>query len=176
MKNRFARFKVLALAAVLVLAAVPARAEWIFAHGTAAAIQQSTAAGLVHFDFLGWGLDVKLKKNTTAWVHFPLPNRALDNYYVDKIQLVFRTQNANASIAQIDLWDGAMKFESLTGKWYSSGPSKTVTIKLSEKWKIYRGLGVSLLLKNATGLERTIGIESVGAHMDDSSSAPTVNR
>lgn len=174
MKNRFARFKVLALAAVLVLAAVPARAEWIFAHGTAAAIQQSTAAGLVHFDFLGWGLDVKLKKNTTAWVHFPLPNRALDNYYVDKIQLVFRTQNANMSIAQIDLWDGAMRFEILKGNWWSSGASKAVTIKLSEKSKIYRGLGISIQLKNAGGADRTFVLESVGAHMDDGSSAPTI--
>lgn len=175
MKQRFARSVVLALATVLVFAAVPVRADWIFAHGTAAAIQRSTESAFVSFDFFGWGLDVKLKKNTSAWVHLPLPNRALDNYYVDKIQLVFRTQNANAYIGQIDLWDGAMKFESLTGKWYSNGPSKTVTINLTKKWKIYRGLSVSLLLKNAAGNERTLAIESVGAHVDDSS-APTVGR
>ena len=102
-------------------------------------------------------------------------NRALDNYYVDKIQIVFQTQNANVSIAQIDLWDGAMRFESLKGKWWSSGASKAVTINLSEKWKIYRGLGISIMLKNAVGAERTLGIESIGAHMDDSSTSPIVH-
>jgi hypothetical protein len=67
-----------------------------------------------------------------------------------------------------------MRFESLKGKWWSSGTSKAVTITLSQKWKIYRGLGISIQLKNAVGAERTLGIESVGAHMDDNQ--PTVIR
>ena len=176
MKLRFMRLGVLVLLSVLVVAAGPLRAEWIFAHGTAAVIQQNTAAALVSFDYLGWGFNAKLKKNTSAWLHFPMNNPALDDYYVDKIQLIFRTQNSNAYIAQVDLWDGAARFESLTGKWWSSGASKAVTIKLSRKWDISRGLGVSILLKNAAGGERTLLIESIGAHMDDSGSVPTVNR
>ncbi len=162
------------LLCVLVVAAGSLRADWIFAHGTAAVIQKSTEANFVFSEFYGWGLDAKLKKGTSVWVHFPMNNRALDNYYVDKIQLVFRTQNANISIAQIDLWDGAMRFEILKGKWWSSGPSKSVTIQLSEKSKIYRGLGISIQLKNAGGAERTFILESVGAHMDNGSSAPTI--
>jgi hypothetical protein len=165
--HRSVRLGVLVLLSVLAVAAVPARADWIFAHGTAAVIQQDTAPGLVSAYYLGWGLDVKLKKGTSAWFHFPMNNPALDNYYTDKIQLVFRTQNSNAYIAQIDIWDGAIRFESLKGKWWSSGASKTVTIILSQKWKISRGLGISIQLKNAVGGERTVGIESIGAHMDD---------
>ncbi len=171
MKLRFVRMGVLVLLSVLVVAAGPLRAEWIFAHGTAAVIQQYSASVFVSADYFGWGFDAKLKKNTSAWLHFPMNNPALDDYYVDKIQLVFRTQNSNAYIAQIDLWDGAVRFESFTGKWWSSGASKAVTITLSQKWKIYRGLGISIQLKNAVGGERTFRIESVGAHMDDSKPA-----
>ncbi len=174
MKRRFVWLGVLAFLSVLMAAAGPLRAEWIFAHGTAAVIQKSTEANFVFSEFYGWGLDAKLKKGTSAWVHFPMNNHALDNFYVDKIQLVFRTQNANMSIAQIDLWDGAMRFEILKGNWWSSGASKAVTIKLSEKSKIYRGLGISIQLKNAGGADRTFVLESVGAHMDDGSSAPTI--
>jgi len=167
MTHRFLRLGVLVSLSVLLVVASPLRADWIFAHGTAAVIQQDTAINFVWAYHVGWGFAAKLKKGTSAWIHFPMNNRALENYYVDKIQLNFRTQSSNVYIAQIDLWDGAMRFESLSGKWWSSGASKTVNIALSQKWKIYRGLGISIQLKNAVGVERTAGIESVGAHMDD---------
>jgi hypothetical protein len=67
MKSRFARFLGgLVFLSLLMAAAAPLRAEWIFAHGTAAAIQQNTAAAIVSSDYLGWGFDVKLKKNSFA--------------------------------------------------------------------------------------------------------------
>jgi hypothetical protein len=160
--------KVLFLSTVPLLclaAAVPARADWLFAHGNVAIVQEDALANFESIAHMGWGLDVKLKSGKTAWVQFPIPTIALENRSVSAIQLVFDMVESNkTAIIEADLWDGGVFLKTIKGVW--TGRWKTITLTLDQKIKLYRGLNVSLLLKNASkSKDYRVVLQSVGARI-----------
>jgi len=150
---------------VLLAVALPVRADWFFAHGNAATVQEDAVANCVSIAHLGWGLDLKLMHGKTAWIQFPIPTVALENRSLRAIQLVFdMVESSNALIVEADLWDGGVFLKAIKGTW--TGRWKTVTLNLDKKIKIYRGLNVSILLKNASkAKDLRIILQSVGAHI-----------
>ena len=156
---------ILAIPMVLLAVALPVRADWFFAHGNAATVQEDGVANCVWIGHLGWGLDLKLKYGKTAWVQFPIPTVALENRSLSAIQLVFdMMEGSNAVIVEADLWDGGVFLKAIKGTW--TGRWKTVTLNLDKKIKIYRGLNVSILLKNASkAKDLRIILQSVGAQI-----------
>jgi hypothetical protein len=154
-----------AIPMVLLAVALPVRADWFFAHGNAATVQEDGVANCVSIAHLGWGLDLKLKYGKTAWVQFPIPTVALENRSLSAIQLVFDMVESNSAvIVEADLWDGGVFLKAIKGTW--TGRWKAITLNLDKKIKIYRGLNISVLLKNISkAKDLRIVLQSVGAHI-----------
>lgn len=153
-------------AAFLTLAAgfaFPSQSQWLGTQGYSGRIQDPSKTlgyigDLVHW---GWGLSFVQLAGTENWVHFAVPTPAQDNWTVDKIMLDFETDNSNSWISQIDLWDGAMKFKTITGKWFKK---KNVEISLGQQWKIYRALGVSVQIKTKGSKNQNFHFYAVAGH------------
>jgi len=151
---------------VLALAAVPARAGWYFSYGTAAVIQDMTsvATRVVY----GWGSYIKVKKGESVWVHVPFTNPAMNDITVSEVQLHWKADAKSIYIAQVDVYDAPIRFWTKTGRWQAgTSGTKITTWKLGRDWKIYRGFGASLLVKNSGGADQSVTILCFGAHFSD---------
>lgn len=152
------------------LTAAPARADWCFCHGTGAVLQEDAVENCAYYAHLGWGLEFVLKKGKTAWVHFPIPGKALDNYSVNQIQLGFDMEKSNAYISTIALWDGGLFVKEIKGKW--TGKNKIVNLSLDKSYKIYYGLNVCVLVTNGSAAkDLKVKLFSLGAKMSSPAAA-----
>jgi hypothetical protein len=162
--NRLSKgFLAFAFLGILALAAAPAQADWFYMHGAGGHIQEMT--NIVSSGYFGNGLVFTQKKGTTSYVQFPIPNPANNNWTVSEIWIYCSTGGTNAKITQVDVWDGATKFKTITGKW--SGHAKLIKLSLGAKWKIYRGLNVMLTTTVTGSSDLFFGIDCVGANMTD---------
>lgn len=161
--NRLSKgFLALAFLGILALAAAPAQADWFYMHGAGGHIQEMT--NIVSSSYCGNGLIFTQKKGTTCYVQVPIPNPANNNWTVSEIWVFYSTGATNANITQVDVWDGATKFKTITGKWHGHG--KILKLNLGAKWKIYRGLGITLTTVTG-GADAPFDINAVGANMTD---------
>ncbi len=110
-----------------------------FTHGHSGHIQDQSAISPAPTNYYGFGLDFGLSKLET-WVHFAIPSVGDGTHGVQYIQLDFKAEGG--SISDIHVYDGEVRFKELQGKW--TGPA---ILDLGQVWKIYRGLGVSVLCK-----------------------------
>ncbi|MBI2486026.1 MAG: hypothetical protein HYW01_03530 [Deltaproteobacteria bacterium] len=128
------------LLGIMLTLSSPAYATWYYAHGQSGHIQDEGLVANYPF-YYGWGLDFDLSAGSSNWVHFSIPTLGGGSKGVQYIRLKFKTGSADAWVSQIDVYDGNIKFKTLTGNW--SG-SKDVQLNLGQKWQINRALGISV--------------------------------
>ena len=143
--------------------AAPAQADWFYMHGTGAHFQEMT--NIVSYGYYGNGLLFTQKKGTTSYVQIPIPNPANNDWSVSEIWIHYSTGSPNAKITQIDVWDGAYRFRTISGKW--QGHAKIIKFKLGAKYQIHQGLNITITTTVTGGSDLDFGIDGVGANITD---------
>jgi hypothetical protein len=162
-RSRHARLlSVIALVASLALAfAAPAEASWYYTHGHGGRLQNENSVTSYPI-YWGWGLDFDQSSGTSNWVHFAVPSLGGGTRGVRYIRLKFRTGSVDAWVSDVHVWDGNVRFATLTGSWTGS---RDVLLDLGQVWRINRGLGISIQVNaGVEGMSHNFQFRSVGAN------------
>jgi|GEM_PF-1608705 len=141
-------------------------------HGTAVTVQTPDAldSNSIHF---GWGLDVNVKDGNFCWFHIPLAVPSiLDGYqvYLDKVYLLFSVYDySNASLRQVDVYDGVVLLQSFTRGFARNGDrtrklSPSNTFVLDHPRAVQRGISISFGVQGTLGpIASRVIVTSAGA-------------
>ncbi len=125
--------------------ALTLEARW--EHGTAAVLQTPTNVTMNKF---GWGAVFNVPTGNGAWVHLALPTPVIEGGVRTKLFKTLVQYNGNATIDQIDVWDGPTRIASQqvnwTGNHLAFGSWGQVTIPNFPQ--VLYGVSISLHVKN----------------------------
>ena len=130
-----------------ILLSGPAYAEWMWAQGNAAEVENPADCTYKHF---GWGLDIDQNSGKWNWVHIPVPSKAGGNWRARYIRLQFYTGSADAFVSEIHVYNGNTKVKEFKDLTYSNG-YKEVQLDLGYKMSFHRGMGITV--KIGAGVE-----------------------
>lgn len=137
---RLVLFTSLSLGAMLALSGPVYAQQWSWTHGNGGVVQDQSliSPGVFH---LGWGLDFVQSGGRSNWVHFAIPTVGSGENGVQFIGLKFSTGSADAAVTQIDVYDGDINFQTITGRWTGYND---IQLDLGQVWQLQRGLGISI--------------------------------
>ena len=124
-----------------------AYAEWMWAQGNAAHVENLADCTYKNF---GWGLDIAQNPGFANWVHMPIPSKAGGTWGAQTFKLRFYTGSVDAWVSDVHVYNGDNKVKEFTGLTYSDG-WKTVQFNLGKKVLFTKGM--SLAIKINAGVE-----------------------
>jgi len=138
-------------------------ADWVYTHGHSGSVQSpGNVTGLLP---MGWGLQFAVKPGVGTWVHYAVPTTTKSGtkqYAVRHLRLKFTTGSVDAYLRHIHVWDGNVRFVTLSD--VNLSEVQDIKIDLGQNWNVYRGLGVSLeFVAGVESMSHQVEIQAVGA-------------
>jgi len=135
-------------------------AQWVYAQGTNAVLEYPTNTTSSYYK--GWGLDFVEKAYTGNWVHSSITTGGL--YQSRYIYVQYYKQYAGGYINDVHIYNGASRIATLLAPYSATAGWNSFTVDLGAVYSFYGGLGVSLSVYPASGVNTEFAIGSVAAY------------
>lgn len=136
-------------------------AQWVYAQGTNAVIEYPSNTSNTFYR--GWGVDFVEKANTFNWIHSSITTSGL--YQARYIYVQYYKQYAGGYFNALDVYNGGTFVKRVYPSYSSTAGWNSFTVDLGAFYSFYGGLGVSMNVYPASGLNTQFAIGSVAAYM-----------
>lgn len=117
-------------------------AQWLYAHGNAARIQDTSVCTYAYF---GWGLDLDLTPGKHTWIHIPVPAQAGGTVGARYIRVKAYLGSSDCELYHIDIYNGNTIVSTPYFEPFKSGWND-VKIDMGKKLLFSRGMSISFYI------------------------------